>query len=163
MSRGAFNSVCMSVFSLCICSFKLYKLQFSYLAYTFLGSSILDWHQCWPSCDLEPVTQDDLPRTWCFTNLCCLLYHRLTSESSDVGLVVKEASVPEVLSPGKWQHVVLSYLEDLDGSTLAGKVGQVETKPSISITKIKSKTLNSILMKCRIGLFVTITTKYCCK
>lgn len=73
------------------------------------------------------------------SNLSGLSYHRLTSESSDVGLVVKETSLPEVLSPGKWQHVVLSYLEDLDGSTLAGKVGQIESKPGIGITKIRSK------------------------
>ncbi|WAR10400.1 LYST-like protein [Mya arenaria] len=45
----------------------------------------------------------------------------LTSECSDMGLVVKESKLSGVISPGKWQHVVISYIEELDGSTLTGK------------------------------------------
>ena len=47
---------------------------------------------------------------------------RLTSEISEMGLVVRETVLTNVLSQSRWQHVVLSYVEALDGSTLAGKV-----------------------------------------
>lgn len=51
------------------------------------------------------------------------VFFRLTSESVGNGSVVKETIVPEVLSPGKWQHLIVSYVEELDGSTVVGKVG----------------------------------------
>ena len=49
--------------------------------------------------------------------------YRLTSEVSEMGLVVQEHKLPGVMSPDRWQHLVISYVEGLDGSTLTGKVG----------------------------------------
>ena len=38
------------------------------------------------------------------------------------GLVVQEAELKGILSPAAWQHLVFSYVESLDGSTLTGTV-----------------------------------------
>ncbi|XP_052767805.1 lysosomal-trafficking regulator-like isoform X2 [Mya arenaria] len=69
-------------------------------------------------------TREKLLEIWTETFSGSLIF-RLTSECSDMGLVVKESKMSGVISPGKWQHVVISYIEELDGSTLTGKVNMV--------------------------------------
>lgn len=155
MTRGHIGQYACKFFSLSVDLFKNFNLAHSFhtvQATAFIFSIYSPWFKYFQFTSvLTPfVTLSLWPRMtfpghgislsfFGISNLSGLSYHRLTSESSDVGLVVKETSLPEVLSPGKWQHVVLSYLEDLDGSTLAGKVGQIESKPGIGITKIRSK------------------------
>ena len=50
------------------------------------------------------------------------MYFRLTSEVCQAGLVVQEAELKGIISPGTWQHLTFSYVESLDGSTLTGTV-----------------------------------------
>ena len=51
-----------------------------------------------------------------------MISYRLTSETMDTGPVIKETLLPDLLQHGKWQHMIVSYVEELDGSTVVGKV-----------------------------------------
>ncbi|XP_053374768.1 lysosomal-trafficking regulator-like isoform X2 [Mercenaria mercenaria] len=66
-------------------------------------------------------TKEKLLEIWTDTYTGSLIF-RLTSEVSDIGLVVKESRLSGVMSPDRWQHLVISYKEGYEGSTVMGNV-----------------------------------------
>ena len=73
---------------------------------------------------------------------------RLTSETNEDGLVLDEATSRDSVHPGKWHHVMFSYVETLENneeeeSKLVGKVWKVSVLKGLSrifsqVTKVYS-------------------------
>ncbi|KAL3873258.1 hypothetical protein ACJMK2_036396, partial [Sinanodonta woodiana] len=65
-------------------------------------------------------TREKMFEVWAKTEDGSLIF-RLTSETAGVELVVQETAHKNILPLGDWHHVVISYVEGLDGSTLTGQ------------------------------------------
>ncbi|KAL4238058.1 hypothetical protein ACF0H5_002769 [Mactra antiquata] len=69
-------------------------------------------------------TKEKLLEMWAEVNSGSLIL-RLTSEVNESGVVVQESKLVGVLSLDKWHHVVLSYKEGFEGSTVMGNINLV--------------------------------------